>query len=159
MSNVVIPSGRNPPGRVIIGLMKYALLILLCFALFASPKARALGEYCPDSPPPRLKVGDRAEVAPDIDRLRLRILPAVGTGEAGLLYAGTLMTVLDGPSCNGGYHWWRVELDSGLRGWVAEGTWTTYYVAPLERSFCTLPDAPWLQMLVSLLCATPLVTT
>jgi hypothetical protein len=133
--------------------MKNCLLILLCFAFIASPKALAQTDYCPESPPPRLHIGERAEVASGIDRLRLRILPAVGTGEAALLYGGTTMTVLDGPSCNGGFHWWHVELDSGLRGWVAEGTWTTYYVAPVQRTLCTLPDAPWLMLLTRIACA------
>lgn len=136
--------------------MKTSLLILLFFAAFASPNARAQENFCLDSPITRLQAGDRAEVAPAVDRLRLRMLPAVGTGEVGLLYAGTSMTVLDGPSCNGGYMWWRVELDSGTRGWVAEGSWRTYYVAPVERSLCTLPDTPWLRLIVALICPGPL---
>ncbi len=109
---------------------------------------------CPDAPLPRLSVGDRAEVAPDIDRLRLRALPAVGTGEVRLLYTGNQFDVLAGPSCNGGYTWWRVVLDDETSGWVAEGTWEEYYLRPLDRSttICELTDLPWLHLLVTATC-------
>jgi hypothetical protein len=135
--------------------MRILLSILLLFGAFASPNPQD-EDPCRYPPPTRLAVGDRAEVSAGIDRLRLRILPAVGTGELGLLYAGTQMTVLAGPSCNGGYLWWRVELDDGTHGWVAEGSWSTYYLSPVERTLCTLPDAPWLRLIVAVVCPGPI---
>jgi hypothetical protein len=132
--------------------MRTILTILLLFAIFASPKEASHGETCPDAPPSRLRIGERAEVAPGVDRLRLRVLPAVGTGEVGLLYAGNAFAVLAGPSCNGGLSWWRVELDSGTRGWVAEGTWSDYYLRPLDRRSCTGSDSPWFHFLTRFVC-------
>jgi hypothetical protein len=69
-------------------------------------------------------------VAPGIDRLNLRMLPAVDTGVARQLRDGDRLTILDGPSCNGAYTWWRAEAETGERGWVAEGDWESYYVNP-----------------------------
>jgi hypothetical protein len=85
---------------------------------------------CANGPPSLVAVGDMAVVAPGIDRLNLRLLPAVGTGVAGLLYSGYPLEVIGGPSCNGGLTWWRVQAAGGARGWVAEGTWTAYYLLP-----------------------------
>jgi hypothetical protein len=72
-----------------------------------------------------------AVVSPNIDRLNLRALPAVGTGVVDSLRSGQTVTVISGPSCNSNYNWWRVELESGDRGWVAEGTWDEFFVVPL----------------------------
>jgi hypothetical protein len=111
------------------------------------------GDYCPGAPPPRLEIGMPAEVAPTIDRLRLRLLPAVGTGEQRLLWAATPFEVLAGPSCNGGYVWWRIQLADGVTGWVAEGTWSEYYIQPREpQTICQRIESPWLQMLLTPLC-------
>jgi hypothetical protein len=111
-------------------------------------------ELCPNAPLPRLSVGERGTVAPGIDRLRLRALPAVGTGEVQLLYAGNQFEIIAGPSCNGGFVWWRVSVDNGGSGWVAEGTWTEYYLQPLERStgVCERVDLPWAHLLVTAAC-------
>ncbi|MCA9908746.1 MAG: SH3 domain-containing protein [Anaerolineae bacterium] len=104
-----------------------ALLIIL-HALAATVPATAAA--CPHAPAPRLRPGSIAIVAPGVDRLNVRALPAVDTGVRAQLYQLAAMTVLDGPSCNGGYNWWRVELADGTRGWVAEGTWARYYAIP-----------------------------
>lgn len=112
-------------------------------------------KICPNAPLPRLSVGARGEVAPGIDRLRLRALPAVGTGEVGLLYAGNAFEVISGPSCNGGYAWWRVTLEQGKTGWVAEGDWQQYYLRPVSdepRPLCQRADAPWLHLLLTAAC-------
>ena len=132
--------------------MRIFVLILLIFGLFASPNKASHGEACPDAPPSRLRVGEHAEVAAGVDRLNLRMLPAVGTGEVRLLYAGTTFEVLAGPSCNGGFSWWRVALQDGSKGWVAEGTWSAYYLRPVDRRLCTSPEDPWLQWVASRVC-------
>lgn len=111
-------------------------------------------ELCPNAPLPRLHVGERGTVVPGIDRLRLRALPAVGTGEVQLLYAGNQFEVIAGPSCNGGFVWWQVSVDNGVSGWVAEGSWTEYYLQPLERpgSVCERWDIPWVHLLATAAC-------
>lgn len=111
---------------------------------------------CPGAPLSRLEVGIRGEVAPGIDRLRLRMLPAVGAGEVRLLYSGSRFEVLAGPSCNGGFRWWRIVLDDGAAGWVAEGTWEEYYLRPLSDgpvSLCKRAETPWLHLIVTAACA------
>ncbi len=87
-------------------------------------------EGCPGAPRSLVAVGAAAVVAPGIDRLNLRILPARDTGIIAPLYAGNTLTILSQGSCNGGLTWWQVETASGRRGWVAEGTWTAYYLLP-----------------------------
>lgn len=105
------------------------LLVLVC-ALSLLPAPTHARDACPDAPPPRLQVGGTAVVVDGADRLNMRALPAVGTAIVQVLYSGNELLVLDGPSCNGGYNWWRVEYAETRRGWVAEGDWETYYVVP-----------------------------
>lgn len=107
-------------------------LILFILGLVSSPNfARA--DACPHAPAPRLTIGETAVVAAGIDHLNLRALPAVDTGIEVVLRTGMELTVLAGPSCNGSYNWWRVELPNGTRGWVAEGSWEQYYVLPSDE--------------------------
>jgi|GEM_PF-5596495 len=112
--------------------MRTLFLIVVILALYAIPNS-VRAEACEDGPPTQLDIGMAGIVAPEIDRLQLRALPAVGTGVEERLRAGLTFTVIDGPSCNGGYNWWRVELTdgSGRRGWLAEGDWEGYYVLPI----------------------------
>jgi hypothetical protein len=46
------------------------------------------------------------------------------------LRPGDTFMVIAGPSCNGGFTWWRVETDNSERGWAAEGDWEVYYLLP-----------------------------
>lgn len=132
-------------------------MIFWIFVLLLNPAAVQTDyKICSNAPLPRLQIGEAGEVAPGIDRLRLRALPAVGTGEVGMLRAGHSFEVIAGPSCNGGYAWWRVILQNGTTGWVAEGDWEVYYLRPAStepRPFCQRPDAPWLYLLVRAGCA------
>lgn len=130
-------------------------LILSVWLLLGS-WTQAQVNICPNAPLPRLSAGERGEVAPGIDRLRLRALPAVGTGEIGLLRAGNEFEVIAGPSCNGGFVWWRVTLADNTTGWVAEGDWHQYYLRPIldtPRPFCQRADAPWLHLLLTSACS------
>ena len=103
-------------------------LLILIVTLFAAPPAQA--GSCPLAPAPRLHAGMRAVVAPGVWGLNLRALPAVSTGVRAQIGAGQRMAVLDGPSCNRQFHWFRVELPNGLTGWLAEGDWGGYFVVP-----------------------------
>ena len=132
------------------------LWLLISAWMLLAGRAQPEIKICPDAPLPRLIVGAQGEVAPGIDRLRLRALPAVGTGEVGLLYAGNVFEVISGPSCNGGYAWWRVVLEEGTTGWVAEGDWQQYYLRPISdapRTLCQQADAPWLHLLLTSACS------
>ncbi len=100
----------------------------LIVSLFAAPPSQPGG--CPLAPAPRLRPGMQAVAAPGVWGLNLRALPAVSTGVRAQIGAGQRLTVLDGPSCNGHLHWYRVELPNGLSGWLAEGTWDGYYIVP-----------------------------
>lgn len=106
----------------------FCLLIVALLALNAHAAPAPIP--CPLAPRSRLHIGDAAVVAPGIDVLNLRALPARSTGVQGRLYAGNALTIIGGASCNGGYTWWRVEAANGARGWVAEGTWEGYWVIP-----------------------------
>lgn len=108
------------------------LLLICLLGLFARMPLSAASSPCPFpvAPRSRLQIGDAAVVAPDIDVLNLRALPARETGVNGRLRAGNPLTVIGGASCNGAYTWWRVETPDGARGWVAEGTWEAYWVIP-----------------------------
>lgn len=109
------------------GLLIASVLIV---ALFAAPPSQPAG--CPLAPAPRLRVGMEAVVAPGVWGLNLRALPAVSTGVRAQIGAGQRLTVLDGPSCNGHFHWFRVELANGPSGWLAEGSWNGYFVVPAQ---------------------------
>ncbi len=88
-------------------------------------------------------MGIEAVVAKGVRRLNLRALPAVDTGVQRLLNGGVTLTVLTGPSCNGGYNWWRVETAKGERGWVAEGDWEAYFVVPASDGAHTVSPVDW----------------
>jgi hypothetical protein len=56
----------------------------------------------------------------------------------GLAQPGAIMRVMDGPRCNGGQIWWKIDLqNSDLAGWVAEGDNMDYWIAPCpEQGHC-----------------------
>ena len=135
--------------------MRVIFLILLIFMFSASPNA-AQADPCSDAPLPRLIVGESGEVAPGVDRLRLRALPAIGAGTIRTLYARNAFTVLAGPSCNSGYNWWRVEMENGDKGWLAEAEWSRYYLTPISdepKTFCNSGETPWLYAFLSQVCS------
>lgn len=105
----------------------FILATLIVTVLSATP---APANRCPLAPAPRLHPGLTAVVAPGLWGLNLRALPALSTGVRVQISAGQRMTVLDGPSCNGHYQWYRVELPNGVSGWIAEGSWREYFLVP-----------------------------
>lgn len=106
---------------------RLTLLIVLILAGYAKP---AFADGCMGAPPQRLAEGGEAVVI--TGRLNLRALPVVEAGVVTQLYQNNRVRVMAGPSCNGGYTWWRVESGNGSRGWVAEGMWDQYYLVPVE---------------------------
>jgi hypothetical protein len=81
---------------------------------------------------PRLQVGTTGMITPG-DPNVLRDLPGLnhsGSTVIGRLTEGALFSVLNGPVCRDGYHWWQVTA-AGQTGWTAEGENGVYWADPL----------------------------
>ena len=89
---------------------------------------------CPDAPPQRVQVGDRAYVCTKNDRLILRENPNREAAEITSIDPGTQMMIIDGPECADKWSWWKVKTESGDMGWVSEGgdDLDPYYICPTE---------------------------
>jgi len=94
---------------------------------------------CPNVPPIRVAVGDRARVTfTDGLPLRVRSSPEVVAGNVTTqIPEGTVFTITDGPVCakipnsTNYYVFWKIELeDKSARGWVAEGDLEKYFIEP-----------------------------
>jgi len=95
---------------------------------------------CPNSPPPRLTVGEYAYVAfsPPLPN-RVRNIPAKQGKVLDRAKPGEAMKVLYGPVCRDGWTWWKVRLNrSGIVGWTAEGSGDVYWLKPCR----TLAECP-----------------
>lgn len=134
--------------------MRFVCLITLIAFIGLLLPTSSHAETCVDAPPTRLQEDSEGQVILGLRGLRLRALPVVDAGEVLNLNGGTAFTVIGGPSCNGGYNWWRVELTiGGTRGWVAEGSWTQYFVTPTENlNLCDGIHVPVLYAMVRGLC-------
>ncbi|MBZ0293449.1 MAG: SH3 domain-containing protein [Anaerolineae bacterium] len=131
------------------------LILLLLLIIPLSDTAITQTQACPEAPPPRLLPGMEGVVAPGMVGLHLRSLPAIGTGTVASMNAGTPFTVISGPSCNGGYNWWRVRISGDRIGWAAEATWAEYYLTPAWEnppSGCNRGSNPWAQTFLAPLC-------
>lgn len=90
---------------------------------------------CEDSPAQRLAVGGRGKVCTKSDPVRLRENPGKDGAAISSLATGTIFDVIGGPECTGNnWSWWKVRLDNGQVGWLAEGGDITdaYFLCPLE---------------------------
>ncbi len=90
---------------------------------------------CPNSPPPRLQVGQYAyvSVSPPVPN-RVRNSPSKQGSVVGWAQPGRAMEVLEGPVCGNGWTWWRVRLvNTHLEGWTVEGDGGTYWLVPCAR--------------------------
>jgi hypothetical protein len=76
---------------------------------------------CSGAPRQGLEVGDRIYVCTQADRLSLRTRAGLASSEVTKMDPGTDLSIIDGPSCEDGWLWWRVRTDRGEVGWVAEG--------------------------------------
>ena len=89
---------------------------------------------CANTPTTRLVVGNNGYVLPGLGDNVLRDAPglsATGSNEIGLIPPNGEFTVLDGPRCVSGHHWWHVNFNGQL-GWTAEADTdgATYWLAP-----------------------------
>jgi len=90
---------------------------------------------CENSPAQRLVVGERGKVCTKSDPVRLRENPGKDGAVILSLATGTIFDVIGGPECAGNnWSWWKVRLDDGQVGWLAEGSdiTDTYFLCPLE---------------------------
>jgi len=87
---------------------------------------------CTDAPPTRMIVRERGQVMDDdIRPLNVRSGPSTDYRILGRLEVLDVFRVEQGPECGNGYVWYLVESVAGdLRGWVAEGDFTQYYIEP-----------------------------
>ena len=81
----------------------------------------------------QLKVGMQAQVAlePPLPN-RVRANPDINAAILGYIDPGEKMEILEGPSCDQGWIWWRVRaLKDNLTGWTAEGDKDSYWLVPV----------------------------
>ena len=65
--------------------------------------------------------------------LRIRTQPNKETGTIiTSLAEGLRMKIMEGPECNDGWVWWRVETENGINGWVAEGDQSIWFIEPIN---------------------------
>lgn len=87
---------------------------------------------CPAAPPSHLIVHERGQVV-NGENLNLRRGPGTNYDIVTGIEPGEVFWVLDGPACAGAYTWYRVRYATGevfYEGWIAEGDFEGYYVAP-----------------------------
>lgn len=88
---------------------------------------------CDGAPMTRLIIQERGRVTKidedDTESLNLRAGPSTSYTTLRQIPPGDTFYVLDGPTCEGGYAWYRV-IYQGIDGWVAEGDDTGYFVEP-----------------------------
>jgi hypothetical protein len=84
---------------------------------------------CPGFMPSRVVKNGRARVIPGTAPNALKTAPDGQT--IGLIAAGDVFTVIDGPTCTFGIAWWAVE-HNGQRGVTAEGQSTDYWIEPVQ---------------------------
>lgn len=85
---------------------------------------------CENAPDTRLIVRELGQVSDEDERpLNVRSGPGTQYRILGRLEVLDVFLVLEGPSCGGGYVWYRIQRGE-LVGWIAEGDFGIYYVRP-----------------------------
>lgn len=87
---------------------------------------------CPNSPPPRLRVGDVGYVTYGYGPSNLNRYPRRSRNNnvvVDILSEGSTFTVIDGPVCGDGLTWWRIRrTTNSFLGWIAEGQGNIYWL-------------------------------
>ena len=89
---------------------------------------------CDGTQPSRIRPGDTARIANTTVPNNVRNNPTIQADLVGQLPGGSTFGVLDGPVCNDGYAWYEVTFNGDITGWTAEGSASTYWLAPVEES-------------------------
>ncbi len=122
----------------------------LCFVmLYASFVPNAIGYAaqtsadCPGTQASRLIIGSFAVVTPGAPN-NVRGGPSTKAEIVTQVYPGETVYVLDHPTCAESYAWWPVKTLSGFKGWTAESSATSYFLAPTSSAiekFSLVPGA------------------
>ncbi|PJF32074.1 MAG: hypothetical protein CUN51_00145 [Candidatus Thermofonsia Clade 1 bacterium] len=93
---------------------------------------RAQPRLCPNSPPPRLVIGDIGYVVYGYGPSNLNKYPR-RSGDRNvvvdILREGDTFRVVGGPQCGNRLTWWQVRyLKNNFLGWLAEGEGNTYWL-------------------------------
>ncbi len=93
-----------------------------------------IDQVCPRAHSQRMKLGEQARVCTQSDDLIVRKDPGLDGKELIGIKTGTDFMIIEGPACANNWFWWKVELDSGLEGWVSEGgdNIDPYFICPVD---------------------------
>jgi hypothetical protein len=111
-----------------------------------TPTVQNESEVC--NLPTRLTDGDWATVLPGLPNV-MRSLPGRGQDSQiiGQIPEGSIVKILDGPTCADGYFWWKV--DAGLvSGWTAEGGDGVYWLSRVSNDEAVSVDG-WVGTIIS----------
>ena len=75
---------------------------------------------------PLLEAGDRAIVSPGLAN-RVRSAASTNAQVLGNIQPGEVVDVLQGPVCNDGYYWYRIQ-NARISGWTVEGSADEYWL-------------------------------
>lgn len=89
---------------------------------------------CDGAPPSNIKIDMKARVTyRDNTPLALRSEPYINKSTfIKDLREGTKFIVLDGPECQSGFLWWKIETKEGAIGWSAEGDEKDFFMEPYD---------------------------
>lgn len=119
------------------------IVICLCLSLPVAAQDAPLDPNCPTAPVPRLVVGERGRVLSGQSN-NLRDQAGLSGTKIGQIPGDQEFTVLDGPLCQDGFNWWRVDYN-GLQGWMVEGQENTYWTIPITLAETVISiDNPYL---------------
>lgn len=126
--------------------LKSAFLILMALfilTLAGAAQANDAQSSAPCYQAARLWPGGSGRVSlyPNLPN-RLRSSPSYYSTVLGYIPAGANFSVMDGPFCENGLQWWRVNYN-GIVGWTVEGNGSTYYLEPINYTpppSCALPN-------------------
>lgn len=108
--------------------MSVVALLIGAGAIIARAQTATSEPTCPNAPPTRLIVHERARVATADPRpVNLRVAPGTQNERLAQIPPNEIFYVLEGPTCSERYAWYRIDYD-GTSGWIAEGDTTSYYV-------------------------------
>lgn len=90
----------------------------------------AAAPTCTFALPPRLWAGGRGQVTLGGLPNNIRADASTTSARLGQIPQGGIFSVIEGPRCNGGMAWWKVNYN-GLIGWTAEGRSSAYWLNPI----------------------------
>ena len=92
----------------------------------------AASSTCSNASPQQLQIGDKAYVCTANAALRLRDAPGTDSDTIRSFMPGTNLDVIDGPVCVDDWYWWKVRMETGDVGWMAEGgdSIDPYFICP-----------------------------